>query len=93
MAEPLTDRAVDEHRDKLGHPRLGVARVLLADEAAHLEVVHLTGEVVDESVGNVRHLLFHGQRNSGHDPSTPLATTEATPLSHPRNRPWQAQKL
>ena len=40
-----------------------------------------------------RHLLLNGQRNSGHDPSTLLTTTEVSPLSHSVQQGWQAEKL
>jgi len=89
----LPHRPVDQDRHELRHSSLQIAGIRLADQRAHLEVVHLTGEVVNQSFGDVRYLLFNGQRNSGHDPSTLLTTTEVSPLSHSVQQGWQAEKL
>ena len=67
--------------------------IRLADQGAHFDVVDLAREVIHEPFGDMRHLLFNGQGNSGHDPSTALTTTEAKSTVAPENAAWQGRKL
>ena len=70
--------------------RMVYGQLVLAE--THFDVVHSTRKVVNQPVGNVRHLLFYGQGNSGHDPSNSATTTDVKPLSHPGKQGWQGQK-